>query len=80
MEPLGVLPVHEEETHTDGKKIWNMDFNGWSGYAEAFLFSFSDRSPMIGYLDRAFATTPLDGESWLVLSERRAKELDKKAA
>ena len=79
VEPLGMLPVHETEM-IQGLKIGNMDFNGWGGYAEAFMFKFSDRLPMIGYLNRSFATTPLDGEGWLVFSAQRVKVLEKKVA
>lgn len=76
VEPRGILPVHEIETHTDGKKIWNMDFNGWGGYTEAFLFTFKDRGPMIGYLNRSFAGSQpkQEGEGWLVFSKSRARE------
>lgn len=79
VQPLGILPVLEKEI-VDGKEIWNPDFNGWGGYAEAFLIKFRDRAPMVGYLNRSFATFPLNGEGWLVFSARRAEGLEEKVA
>jgi hypothetical protein len=53
-----------------------MDFNGWGGYTEAFLFTLKDRESMIGYLNRSFSSSlSQKGEGWLIFSESRAKEL-----
>ena len=71
--PLSKLPTFETE-HIDGIKVWNHDFNGWSGHTEAFMFTFKDRKPMIGYMNRSFANCPYEGEAWILLSEKKATE------
>ena len=71
--PLGKLPTFETEL-IDGIKVWNQDFNGWGGHTEAFMFTFKDRKPMIGYMNRSFADCPYEGEAWILFSEKKVTE------
>ncbi len=63
--PLGMLPTLEKEHGA---------FNGWGSHTEAFMFTFKNRKPMIGYLNRSFASVPYKGEAWILFSEKKAAE------
>jgi hypothetical protein len=70
---IGKLPTFETEKLGD-ITVTNGDFNGWGGHVEAFMFTFKNRAPMIGYMNRSFAACPYEGEAWLLFSERKAAE------
>ena len=61
--PLGMLPTLKK----------NMEHLMGGGHTEAFMFTFKNRKPMIGYLNRSFASVPYKGEAWILFSEKSSR-------